>query len=70
MVGSDPAGISNAGFRVCGLAVEAAHLASIAGERQKVPMLVAQDGETYQVLDGFRRRNELEQLGCAIVLAV
>lgn len=49
---------------------EAKLLASIAREGQKVPIIVAREGDLHQVLDGFRRRTALEQLGQDIVLAV
>ena len=62
--------VDYAGIRAADPVAEARLLASIAREGQKVPIIVAREGGSYQVLDGFRRRNILEQLGCDIVLAV
>jgi ParB-like chromosome segregation protein Spo0J len=59
-----------AGIRATDPVAEAKLLASIAREGQKVPIIVAREGDTYQVLDGFRRQGVLEQLGQDVVLAV
>jgi ParB-like chromosome segregation protein Spo0J len=59
-----------AGIRASDPVAEAKLLASIAREGQKVPILVAREGDAHQVLDGFRRRQALEQLGRDIVFAV
>jgi hypothetical protein len=63
--------VDYAGIRASDPAAEAKLLASIACEGQKVPILVVCDGpHVHQVLDGFRRRHALEQLGRDIILAV
>lgn len=50
---------------------EAKLLASIAREGQKVPILVVREGpQAHQMLDDFRRRDALEQLGRDIILAL
>jgi hypothetical protein len=63
--------VDYAGIRASDPAAEAKLLASIAREGQKVPILVARGGpHEHQVLDGFRRRLALMQLGQDIILAV
>lgn len=62
--------VDYAGIRASDPVAEAKLLASIAREGQKVPIIVAREDGAYQVLDGFRRRSTLEQLGCDIVVAV
>lgn len=63
--------VDYAGIRASDPAAEAKLLASIARDGQKVPILVVRDGpHEHQVLDGFRRRLALEQLGQDIILAV
>lgn len=62
--------VDYAGIRAADPAAEAKLLASIACEGQKVPILVVREGpHMHQVLDGFRRRHALEQLGRDIILA-
>jgi hypothetical protein len=63
--------VDYAGIRASDQVAEAKLLASIAREGQKVPILVVREGpHTHQVLDGFRRRDALEQLGRDIILGV
>lgn len=63
--------VDYAGIRASDPVAEAKLLASIAREGQKVPILVArEDPHAHQVLDGFRRRDALEQLGRDTLLAV
>lgn len=63
--------VDYAGIRASDPAAEAKLLASMSREGQKVPILVVRDNShVHQVLDGFRRRYALEQLGRDIILAV
>lgn len=63
--------VDYAGIRASDPVAEAKLLASIAREGQKIPILVArEDPHAHQVLDGFRRRDALEQLGRDTIRAV
>lgn len=63
--------VDYAGIRASDPVAEAKLLASIAREGQKVPALVVREGpHVHQILDGFRRRHALEQLGRDIILVV
>jgi len=63
--------IDYAGIRASDPVAEAKLLASIAREGQKVPIIVVrEEDDFFQVLDGFRRQKALEQLGQDVILGV
>lgn len=59
------------GLRVADPIAQAKLLASIAKEGQKVPIIVVrEEDDQYQVLDGFQRREALEQLGEDVIVGI